>query len=129
MIFLSHNYKDKPVVEQVALRLKSIYGIDKVFYDSLTNKYIIQDIKTYAVEVEKEKLATPLQFVIYMLAVEKLYNCAEAQISCQYYLPFCDCTQDAGTNGFINRGILKIDNIFQKIKTADFTPNPKKVNR
>lgn len=34
MIFLSHNYKDKPVVEQVALRLKSIYGIDKVFYDS-----------------------------------------------------------------------------------------------
>ena len=98
--------------------------IDRVFYDSLTNKYIIQDIKTYAVEVEKEKLATPLQFVIYMLAVEKLYNCAEAQISCQYYLPFCDCTQDAGTNGFINRGILKIDNIFQKIKTADFTPNP-----
>ena len=34
MIFLSHNYKDKPVVEQVTLRLKSIYGIDKVFYDS-----------------------------------------------------------------------------------------------
>ncbi len=34
MIFLSHNSKDKPVVEQVALRLKEIYGQDKVFYDS-----------------------------------------------------------------------------------------------
>ena len=34
MIFLSHNSNDKPVVEQVALKLKSIYGQDKVFYDS-----------------------------------------------------------------------------------------------
>lgn len=34
MIFLSHNYKDKPVVEQVALKLRDIYGQDKVFYDS-----------------------------------------------------------------------------------------------
>lgn len=34
MIFLSHNSHDKPVVEQIALRLKDIYGQDKVFYDS-----------------------------------------------------------------------------------------------
>lgn len=34
MIFLSHNSEDKPVVEQVALKLKAIYGQDKVFYDS-----------------------------------------------------------------------------------------------
>lgn len=34
MIFLSHNYKDKPVVEQVALKLRNIYGQDKIFYDS-----------------------------------------------------------------------------------------------
>ena len=34
MIFLSHNYNDKPVVEQVAIRLKSVYGQDNVFYDS-----------------------------------------------------------------------------------------------
>ena len=34
MIFLSHNTKDKPVVEQVALRLRKIYGQDNVFYDS-----------------------------------------------------------------------------------------------
>lgn len=34
MIFLSHNYNDKPIVEQVALRLKNVYGQDNVFYDS-----------------------------------------------------------------------------------------------
>ena len=34
MIFLSHNYKDKPVVEQFALRLREIFGQDQVFYDS-----------------------------------------------------------------------------------------------
>ncbi|WP_422091141.1 toll/interleukin-1 receptor domain-containing protein [Tenacibaculum ovolyticum] len=34
MIFLSHNYKDKPIVEPIALRLSNIYGTDKVFYDS-----------------------------------------------------------------------------------------------
>lgn len=34
MIFLSQNKKDKPVVEQVALKLRAIYGQDNVFYDS-----------------------------------------------------------------------------------------------
>ena len=34
MIFLSHNFKDKAVVEQVALKLRSIYGQPNVFYDS-----------------------------------------------------------------------------------------------
>ena len=34
MIFLSHNSKDKPIVEQVALKLKEIYGQNNVFYDS-----------------------------------------------------------------------------------------------
>ncbi|WP_421387253.1 toll/interleukin-1 receptor domain-containing protein [Agrobacterium tumefaciens] len=34
MIFISHNHYDKPVVEPVALRLRDIFGQDKVFYDS-----------------------------------------------------------------------------------------------
>ena len=33
-IFLSHNYADKPVVEQVAIRLAQIFGESAVFYDS-----------------------------------------------------------------------------------------------
>lgn len=34
MIFISHNHADKPVIEPVALRLREIFGQDKVFYDS-----------------------------------------------------------------------------------------------
>ncbi len=34
MIYLSHNYKDKDIVEPIAVQLKKIYGKDKVFYDS-----------------------------------------------------------------------------------------------
>lgn len=34
MFFLSHNYKDKNVVERVALALREVYGQNKVFYDS-----------------------------------------------------------------------------------------------
>lgn len=34
MIFLSHNSKDKPIVEPVAMKLAEIFGQDNVFYDS-----------------------------------------------------------------------------------------------
>lgn len=34
MIFLSHNYADKPIVEQIALRIAEVFGQENVFYDS-----------------------------------------------------------------------------------------------
>lgn len=34
MIFLSHNSKDKPIVEPIAIKLCEIFGQDEVFYDS-----------------------------------------------------------------------------------------------
>jgi hypothetical protein len=34
MIFLSHNSKDKPIVEPIAINLSKVYGMDKIFYDS-----------------------------------------------------------------------------------------------
>lgn len=34
MIFLSHNSKDKPLIEQLALRLAAIFGKDHIFYDA-----------------------------------------------------------------------------------------------
>mgnify|MGYP000855466924 CR=1 FL=1 len=34
MIFISHNYKDKAIVEPIAIRLKEIFGQENVFYDS-----------------------------------------------------------------------------------------------
>lgn len=34
MIFISHTHKDKPVVEEFAIRLANVFGQDEVFYDS-----------------------------------------------------------------------------------------------
>ena len=34
MIFLSHTYADKPVVEPIAIRLREIFGQEQVFYDA-----------------------------------------------------------------------------------------------
>lgn len=34
MIFLSHNHKDKPIVENIARRLEPIFGRENIFYDS-----------------------------------------------------------------------------------------------
>ncbi|MBJ7308715.1 toll/interleukin-1 receptor domain-containing protein [Rugamonas sp. CCM 8940] len=34
MIFLSHNNKDKPVIEQFAIKLREVFGQENIFYDS-----------------------------------------------------------------------------------------------
>lgn len=34
MIFISHNHKDKGIIEPIAIRLAEIFGQNKVFYDS-----------------------------------------------------------------------------------------------
>lgn len=38
MIFLSHNSKDKDVVEPIAVRLKEVYGEENIFYDAWSIK-------------------------------------------------------------------------------------------
>lgn len=96
--------------------------IDRLLLDKTTNTYIIQDIKTYAVPLESSKLTTPLQFVIYALAVEKMFPEAVGHIKCGYDLPFCDTIQNAGTSGFISRGKLKLDSLFKELLVSDFAP-------
>lgn len=98
--------------------------IDRIFYNKDEDKYLIQDIKTYAVPVEKEKLATPLQFVIYNLAAQQMFNCSPEQISCEYQLPLCDLTQAAGTKGYMKRGTDKLEKIFNGINQQNFEPSP-----
>ena len=98
--------------------------IDRVFKDKVTNKIIIEDIKTYSKEVEKKNLTTPLQFVFYTLAAEELYNVSENDISCAYDLPVCLLKQEAGTKGYLTRGLKKIDELLNLIETNQFKPNP-----
>ena len=46
------------------------------------------------------------------------------QIKCQYDLPLCNLTQDAGTKGFLNRGHDKMEKLLTKIENNDYEPNP-----
>lgn len=103
-------------------RFKGI--IDRVLRDTSTGKYIIQDIKTYPQPIEKAKLKTPLQFVIYVLAAKQLYHCEESDISCSYDLPLCDKIQEAGDLGFVQKGQLELDVFFANIEANNFEPKP-----
>ena len=97
--------------------------IDRVFQDINTGELIIQDIKTYAVPVDSAKLKVPLQFVVYCLAAKELYDCDYSKMRCEYYLPFCELTQQAGTINFIETGKEKLIQIFADIEAKEFKPN------
>ena len=96
--------------------------IDRIFKNKVTNEYIIEDIKTYSAPLKKDALTTPLQFVIYTLAWENKYP--NAKIKCAYELPLCNCKQPAGTKGFVDRGLKKLDNLLDGIEAKEFAPNP-----
>lgn len=97
--------------------------IDRVYKDIVTGQIIIEDIKTWW-SIAGHDVVTPLQFVFYTLAAEKLYETSADNIQCQYELPLAHDRYDAGTKGFIKRGIKKIDKLLGLIKDKDFEPNP-----
>lgn len=99
-------------------------AIDRIFFDESTGTYLLQDIKSWAVEADKNTITTPLQFVVYSLAIQQMYNCSENDIICQYDLPLVGIVQDAGTFGFMKRGLEKLNKLFESIKSQDYTPNP-----
>ena len=100
--------------------------IDRLLYDTRSCKYIIQDIKTWpSIEKHKDDLVTPMQFVVYSLALADMKECSVEMISCQYDLPFENNYFDAGTKGFIARGTKKMDELFDGIFSFDYEPSPK----
>lgn len=106
--------------------------IDSIFRNKTTGQYIIQDIKSYNVPMDHEDLVTPLQFVTYIVAVEHDMGISRDNIICQYYLPLVPTpetdlpcmTHDAGTKGFMKRGLEKIDALFAGINAGEFSPKP-----
>lgn len=96
--------------------------IDRIFRNKKTGDYIIEDIKTYSAPLDKDHLVTPLQFVIYTKALENIFE--DVKIRCAYELPLCNCKQEAGTKGFVERGFKKIDKLLDAIESKEFKPNP-----
>ena len=98
--------------------------IDRILQDTRNNKYIVQDIKTYAVPVDKKSLDAPLQFVVYTYAMKKLYNLIEDQIECSYDLPFCNCIQKVENKEYMLTGTTKLTKLLDSINEQDFVPKP-----
>ena len=98
--------------------------IDRILFNTLTNKFIVQDIKTYAVPVDKKNLETPLQFVVYTLAMKQLFGVTTDQIECSYDLPFCNLIQKAGKEGFVQIGSEKLNELLSSITEQEYTPKP-----
>lgn len=97
-------------------------SIDRAFYDQETDTIIIQDIKSWSKPVDEKELKAPLQFVVYTLAAEKLWNMPVDRIYCEYDLPLCDLIQKPLTANFVDDGKKELDKLFAGIINQDFKP-------
>lgn len=99
-------------------------SIDRVLFDTDTNEYIIEDIKTKNKLFRDQDTVTPLQAVIYSYALKSILGLDDYPTQFAYDLPFCDTRQSAGTKGYIDRGIKKIKKVLDDIHSEDFYSNP-----
>lgn len=97
-------------------------SIDRAFLDLNTDEILIQDIKTWSVETKDSELKAPLQFAVYMMAAEKLWNIPISKIKCEYDLPLCNITQAALSENIVDEGKEILDKLFKGIHTEDFKP-------
>jgi hypothetical protein len=74
----------------------------------------VVDYKSSNEVYKEDKLRTPLQMVIYALACEKVYG--QIPIEFMYDFIVLGETQLAGTKGFIDRGIKKINKLLDEIE-------------
>jgi hypothetical protein len=97
-------------------------SIDRAFLNIETNEILIQDIKTWVVPAQSSELKAPLQFAVYMMAAEKLWDVPYNQIKCEYDLPFCDITQPALSDNIVAEGRPELDKLFKGISDKNFKP-------
>lgn len=97
-------------------------SIDRAFLNTNTGELIIQDIKTWPVPAKNNDLKAPLQFAVYMMAAQKLWNISLDKIKCEYDLPLCDTVQSAISNDIVGEGRKTLDKLFKGINNNDFKP-------
>ena len=97
-------------------------SIDRAFLDIETGDIIIQDIKTWSVPAASSELKAPLQFAVYIMAAEKLWETPKNKIRCEYDLPLCDEIQGTTSNDVVSEGRTVLDKLFQGIHAENFKP-------
>lgn len=97
--------------------------IDLVLHNKETGAYIVWDTKTKDHKFSDKETTTPLQFVCYCHALQLKYG-ENAIFECYYYLPVIRELQPAGTKGFMQRGLKKIDKLLDGINNSVYEPRP-----
>ena len=97
-------------------------SIDRAFQNIETGEIIIQDIKSWAVPAQPSELKAPLQFTVYTMAAEKLWNVPYDKIRCEYDLPLCDLAQPATSANIVEDGKKELDKLFKGIGDQNFKP-------
>ena len=99
-------------------------SIDRLLYDTETESYIIQDIKTWPIMEPKhnDEKNTPVQLAIYSVALAKEKGIDPYSIKCQYDLPLVNEIFDAGTKDYIERATGIVDKAFDGIAGKDWHP-------
>lgn len=97
-------------------------SIDRAFINIETNEILIQDIKTWSVPAQNSELKAPLQFAVYMMAAERLWEVPLDKIKCEYDLPLCDTVQPALSDNIVEEGRAVLDKLFSGIHNEDFKP-------
>lgn len=97
-------------------------SIDRAFINIETSEILIQDIKTWSVPAQNSELKAPLQFAVYMMAAEKLWEVPLDKIKCEYDLPLCDIVQPALSDNIVEEGRTTLDKLFSGIHNKDFKP-------
>lgn len=97
-------------------------SIDRAFLNTETNEILIQDIKTWPVEAQASELKAPLQFAVYSMAAEQLWNIPITKIKCEYDLPFCNTTQAATSDNLVEEGKKVLNKLFKGIQNNEFKP-------
>ena len=97
-------------------------SIDRAFQNVNTGEILIQDIKSWAVPAQNSDLKAPLQFAVYMMAAEKLWEIPLSKIKCEYDLPLCDITQEAISSDIVAESKPVLDKLFKGIHDENFKP-------
>ena len=97
-------------------------SIDRAFLNTQTGEVLIQDIKSWSVPTQPSELKAPLQFAIYMMAAEQLWDVPLEKIKCEYDLPLCDIVQQATSSDLVVEGKTLLDKLFAGIHANNFKP-------
>lgn len=89
--------------------------IDRIWYDTATKQYIIDDIKTKNKFFDEKDTKTPLQHCIYAMALKHALGLFTEPTQFFYDLPFVNARQPIGSMGCIKRAQTKLKALFQGI--------------